>query len=168
MNEIYTRRSIRRYTDQKVEAEKIDKLLRAAMQAPSGMNQQAWEFLVIEDKETLNKLSRISPYASAVASSSATIIVLGNEKEMRVPQDWQQDLGAATQNILLETVTQGLGAVWIGVAPIEDHMNFISDMFDLPNHIHPFSIIPVGYPVEGQSNKFVDRYIPSKVHHEKY
>ena len=57
MNEIFTRRSVRKYADKPVEKEKVEKLLRRAMQAPSATNQQPWEFIVVDDKELLKKLS---------------------------------------------------------------------------------------------------------------
>ena len=168
MDTIFTRRSVRQYEDKQIEAEKIDKLLRAAMQAPSAANQQPWEFLVVQNKENLQKLSKVNPYASAVGVSGATIIVMGNEDVMRAPHMWEQDLGAATQNILLQAAAMDLGTVWIGVAPNPQSMKFISDMFELPSNIKPYSVIAVGYPLEGRGNKFTDRYIEERVHHEKF
>jgi nitroreductase len=166
MEIINIRRSIRRFKDNKVEKEKINKLLRAAMQAPSAFNQQAWEFIVVENKETLKKLSEMSLYSKQTEKSPVTIIILANRENMRVPECWQQDLGAATQNILLEAVELGLGGVWMAVAPFEDRMNFIKKMFDLPENILPYSAVSLGYPED--ENKFIDRYDSSKVHYEKW
>ncbi|GIM27580.1 nitroreductase [Clostridium polyendosporum] len=166
MEIINKRRSIRAYKDIQVEKEKIEKLLRAAMQAPSAFNQQAWEFIVVEDKETLKKISEMSPYSKPVENSPLTFIVLGNRDNMKVPECWQQDLGAATENLLLEAVELGLGGVWMAIAPIEERMNYIKDMFNLPENIVPYSVIPVGYPVDKPN--FIDRYDSNKVHHEKW
>ncbi|CRZ35327.1 nitroreductase [Herbinix hemicellulosilytica] len=168
MDAIFNRRSIRKYKEQAVEQEKIDKILRAAMQAPSAVNQQPWEFIVVQDKENLRKLAELSPYSKMVAEAPLAIVVLGNEDRMRYKHHWEQDLGAATQNILLEAAYLGLGAVWLGVAPIEDRMDYIRNIFGLGKKLKPFCVIPIGYPAEGQENKFVDRYDPSKVHYEKY
>lgn len=168
MENIFTRRSIRKYEEKVIEKQKIEKLLKAAMQAPSAGNQQPWEFLVIENKETLNKLSEISPYATMLKECPLAIIVLSNEEKMRFPEYWQQDLGAATQNILLEAVELGLGSVWLGVAPLKDREEFIKKIFNLPQNITPFNIIVLGYPKEPQINKFVDRYEENRVHFEKY
>ncbi len=167
MDVINSRRSVRKFQSKPVEKEKIEALLKAAMQAPSAGNQQSWEFLVIQDSENLKQLGGVSPHAKPVLGSAVSIVLLGNEEKMKYPEYWEQDLGAATQNILLETVTQGLGGVWLGVAPKEDRMEYIIKMFDLPSHIKPYGIIAIGYP-EGESNKFVDRYNPSAVHYEKY
>lgn len=168
MEIIFNRRSIRRYKNQAVEEEKIDKILRAAMQAPSAVNQQPWEFIVVRDKENLKKLSGISAYSKMVADAPLAIVPLGNEDKMILQHHWQQDLAAATQNILLEAAYLGLGAVWLGVAPMEDRMDYIRKLFGLSKKLRPFCVIPIGYPAEGHENKFVDRFDPSKVHYEKY
>jgi len=168
MDVIFKRRSIRRFADRAVEEEKIDKLLRAAMQAPSAKNQQPWEFIVVRDKNILNKLAELSPYSKMAAEAPLVIVVLGNEDKMYSTHHWQQDLAAATQNILLEAVYLGLGAVWVGVAPVEERMDYIRNLFGLNKRINPFCIIPIGYPAEGQENKFVDRFDPSRIHYDKY
>lgn len=168
MENIFIRRSIRKYQDKSIEKEKIEKLLRAAMQAPSAGNQQPWEFLVVEKKETLGKLSEISPYATMLKEAPLAIIVLSNEERMKFPEYWQQDLGATTQNILLEAMELGLGSVWLGVAPLKDREEFIKNIFNLPQNITPFNIIVLGYPKEPQVNKFVDRYEADRVHFEEY
>lgn len=168
MNEIFTRRSIRNYTQEVVEDTKIEKLLRAAMQAPSAGNQQAWEFIIVKNKDKLDKLSKMSLYATPVAKAPVAIVVLGNEDNMKYPELWEQDLGAATENLLLEAVSEGLATVWLGVAPLEDRIKRIKKMFNLPLNIKPYAVIALGYPVDGQGNKFVDRYDASKVHEEEF
>lgn len=167
MEAIFNRRSIRKYKNKPVEKEKIEKLLRAAMQAPSAVNQQPWEFIVLQDKNNLKKLSEMSPYSKLVENAPLTFILLANEDRMKVPEIWQQDMGAAAENILLEAVELELGAVWLGIAPIEDRMNYIKKMFDLEENIKSYCAIAVGYP-EGQENKFIDRYDDTRVHYEKY
>lgn len=168
MDVINKRRSIRKFKGQTVEKAKIEKLLRAAMQAPSAGNQQPWEFIVVEEKESLRKLSLTSQYSKLVADAPLALVLLANEKSMRFPQNWQQDLSAATQNILLEAVDLGLGAVWIGVAPDQDRMNYVAETFKLPEYIKPFCLIALGYPADGQENVFVDRFDETKVHYERY
>ena len=78
MESIFIRRSVRKYKEQQVEKEKIEKLLRAAMQAPSARNQQCWEFIVVEDKEKLNQLSNMGPNAKLIENAPLAIVVLGN------------------------------------------------------------------------------------------
>jgi nitroreductase len=167
MEEILIRRSIRKFTNQELEPEKIDKLLRAAMQAPSAANQQPWEFIVVQDKERLVQLAETSPYAKPVAGSAVTFVLLADESKLRVPTGWEQDLGAAAENMLLEAVHLGLGGVWLGVATADFVTENVRKLFELPGNIRPFALISVGYP-DGQKNQFVDRYLPERVHYEKW
>ena len=167
MKEIFNRRSIRKFEDRPVEKDKIDKLLRAGMQAPSAANQQPWEFIVVENKENLKTLSLTTPYSKPVADSAVTFVLLGNSDNFKVPTGWQQDMGAATQNILLEATHLELGAVWLGVATADSAVDYIKDLYDLPENIKPFAMIAIGYP-DGQKNEFVDRYIADRIHYEKW
>ena len=77
-----------------------------------------------------------------------------------------QDMAAATQNILLQTAEEGLGAVWMGWYPDERKMQAMRDAFQIPKTVLPFSVIALGYSDE--QNRFVDRYRPDRVHFEKY
>ena len=167
MREIFNRRSIRRFKDQPVEKDKIDRLLRAAMQAPSAHNQQPWEFIVVENKETLAKLPLTSPYSKPAGGSAVTFVLLGNGNNIVVPTAWQQDMGAAVQNILLEATHLGLGAVWIGVATSDAGVKYVKDLFQLPDYLNPFALVSIGYP-DVQTNEFVDRYKSDKVHYESW
>ncbi len=167
MEEIFIRRSVRKFTNQSVEPEKIDKLLRAAMQAPSAANQQPWEFIVVQDKKGLSQLSEISPYAKPVAGSAVTFVLLTDESKLRVPTGWEQDMSAAAENMLLEAVHLGLGGVWFGVATADSVTENVRQLFELPDNIRPFALISVGYP-DGQKNEFVDRYQADRVHYEKW
>lgn len=167
MEAIFNRRSIRKYEEKPVEKEKIEKLLRAAMQAPSAANQQPWEFIVVEDKTGLKKLSETSPYAAMVANSAVTFVLLSRKEEIPIPEITDQDMGAAAENILLEAVHLGLGAVWIGIAPVEEKMNAVKDMFSLPDSIEAFALIAVGYP-DDQKNVFIDRFDKARVHYENW
>lgn len=109
----------------------------------------------------------MSPYSGPVAGSAFTLVLLGNFDGLKFPAAWQQDMGAAAENVLLEAVHLGLGAVWLGAANAESSIAFVRDMFHLPAQVHPFSLIAVGYP-DGQENKFADRYRAEKVHYGTY
>jgi nitroreductase len=163
---IFERKSVRKYQNKPVEKEKIEKLLRAAMQAPSAGNQQPWEFLVIQEKTTLKKLSEMSQYSRMLDGAGLAVIFLGNTERIRMMGYWEQDMGAATENLLLEAVELGLGAVWLGVSPMQDRMEYVRNLFDLPENIKPFSIVSIGYPAEDR--EFTDRYDEKRVHFEKY
>lgn len=170
MEGLFTRRSIRKYeANREIEDEKIDKMLRAGMQAPgSRMGKEPWEFIVVKDKETIKKLSQMDTNAKLIENASLAIVTLANMDRVHYPLVWQQDMSAAVQNILLEAAHLGLGAVWIGTAPIQERMDYLSDLFNLGDNIRPFNIISIGYPGEGQENKFIDKYDETRIHYEKY
>ena len=163
MNSIFTRRSVRSFLEKEVEQEKIDKILRAAMQAPSAMNQQPWEFIVVKGRENLHKLSGYNPYAGSLNSADFAIIVLADHSKMVLPEYWEQDLGAATQNILLQVTELGLGAVWLGAAPDTQRMDYIKNLYNLDRDVKPYCVISVGYPKQENANRFVDRFDPNKI-----
>ncbi len=169
MEEIFKRRSIRKYRTQKIEDEKIDKMLRAAMQAPgSRMGKEPWEFVVIKNKETITKLSQMDSNAKVLEGASLAILLIANMNTSHFKHVWQQDMAAAATTMLLEASYLGLGAVWINIAPKEERMKYISELFNLNQNLKPFNIISIGYPAEGQENKFIDKYHEKRVHYEKY
>ena len=168
MNSIFKRRSVRRYTEQKVEKEKIDRLIRAAMQAPSACNQQPWEFIVIDDKKTIESLAKFSPYARMLLEAPLAIIILEKYTDLIAPSFTQQDLGACTQNLLLQAAEEKLGAVWLGISKGDEREKFIVDMFNIPQNVKPFAVVSIGYPLDADANTFVDRYDAKRVHYNGY
>lgn len=168
MEEINIRRSVRRFKDQEVETEKIDLLLRAAMQAPSSGNQQPWEFIVITDNKTKKQISEMSQYASFAKDASLIIVVVASSSNMKYPSYAPQDLGACTQNILLEAVNLGLGTVWLGAYPMEERQTLLNNALNLKETDYPYSVILVGYPQEHDANYYLDRFDKNRVHYNKY
>lgn len=168
MKTIDIRRSVRKFINKPIEAIKIEKLLRAGMQAPSAGNQQPWEFVVVEQASIKEEISKMSPYAGAAKDAPLIIVVVGNMERMRFPENMEQDLGACTQNILLEAVEQGLGATWMSVHPQEDRIDCVKKVLEMPDNIKPYNIIIVGYPKDKDDNKFIDRYDESRIHFSKY
>lgn len=169
MEEIFKRRSIREYKDGEIDDEKVDKILRAGMQAPgSRLGKEPWEFIVVKNKETINRLSEMKPNGYRLKGASLAIVSLANMDRVHYPAVWQQDMSAAVTNMLLEVSYLGLGGVWLGVAPTKERMDFISEIFDLGENLRPFNIICIGYPAEGQENKFLDKFDKSRIHYEKY
>lgn len=168
MDVINKRRSIRSFKNDYVDDYIIEKLLRAGMQAPSAGNQMPWEFVVVRNKEKLKNLAGLSPYASSLNSSPVGIIVLCNNNKLRFPENIQQDLGASTENILLEAVDNGLGTVWLGIMPVAERMEIVSKLLNLPEGVEAYAAIAVGYPLDESDNKYIDRYDESKVFYESY
>jgi nitroreductase len=163
---IRKRRSIRKYQDRPIQDDIIETLLRAAMQAPSARNLQPWEFIVIRDRETLGRIPDYHPYSSMVPEAGAAVLVCGNTVRQVDPGYIAQDCSAAVENLLLEAVNQGLGAVWLGVFPRKERIDGMVELFDLPPHIIPVALVSLGYPAEDPG--FQDRYDPEKVHRERW
>jgi len=158
---ILTRRSIRRYTNEKVSDDLIKKLLEAGMAAPSAGNQQAWHFVVINEHQILDEIPKFHPYSQMLKQAPIAILVCGNIKEETHKGYWIQDCSAATQNILLAAHGLGLGAVWLGVHPRKDRVDGIRKLLNLPDHIAPLSLISIGYPAEKKPKS--ERYDEAKI-----
>jgi nitroreductase len=166
MKEIFKRRSIRKYKDKKIEEEKIEKLLKAAAAAPSAGNEQPWHFVVIRDRDTLNHLAEVHPYAKMLKDAPLAVAVCGDLNKQRHEGFWVQDCAAATQNILLEAVSLDLGAVWIGAYPNEKREKVVSETLGVPENIKTVSLISIGYPAEEKGE--TDRLSDKIVHYDKW
>ena len=162
MDQIFKRVSIRKYQDRPVEKEKTMAILRAAMQAPSAANQQPWEFYVVTNKEKLEILSKVSPYAGLTKDAPAAIVA-AYRADCRLPMFAHIDLSIAMENLWLETVAQGLGGVWIGIAPLEDWMKEVGEILGMPDHLKAFALFPYGYPAEEKKQE--DRFDESRIHY---
>ncbi len=162
MNSIFHRVSIRKYQETAVEKEKIEKVLRAAMAAPSACNQQPWEYYVVTNKEKMEQLSQSSPY-SGCAKGAPVVFVACYQTECARSEYAQIDMSASVENLLLEADNQGLGAVWIGIAPIEERMKKVAEIMDMPERLTAFALIACGYPAEERPQQ--DRYEESRVHY---
>jgi nitroreductase len=144
----------------------IEELLRAAMSAPSAGNEQPWQFLVIDDREKLDSIMSINPNAKMCKEAQAAILVCGDATKEKYPGFWVQDCAAATQNILLAARSQGLGSVWTGIHPIPERVQAFRKHFELPDHITPLCLVPLGYPVKEPPQ--VDRFQQDRVHHNSW
>ena len=158
---IIERRSIRKYSGKPVEKSIIDILLKSAMYAPSARNQQPWHFIVIDDRSLLNSIMKVHPYAAMLSEAEAAILVCGDEHLELSKGYWSVDCAAATQNLLLAAHAMGLGAVWLGVYPRQERLEGIRRIFDLPGHVHPFSLVSLGYPEE--SKEIPERFKPERI-----
>ena len=161
MDAIFHRTSIRQYTAQPVSEEQITLLLRAAMAAPSACNQQPWEFYVVTDPAVIARLAEATPYTRP-AGRAPVVIVPCMKTDCQLPPYAAIDLSAATQNLLLEADSLGLGAVWMGIAPMTQRMKYVHDLLSMPETLDPFCLISVGHPAEERVQQ--DRYDESRVH----
>ena len=157
------RRSVRKFTDEKVTDEQINELLHAAMSGPSACNKTPWEFYVIKNSEKLSAVKKASLFSRF--NSSLVIVVAGNTSRALpapITEFWIQDCSAAVENILLRATDLGLGSVWCGAYPqrrVEDNLQGVLGM---PEDHVPFAIIHIGYPAETPEPR--DQYDCERVH----
>jgi len=163
---ILNRRSIRKYKAKPVEDEKIEKILKAAMYAPSARNTQSWQFIVVTKRDILDAIKKAHPYAEMFSEATLAIVVCGDKTSEPNEGYLNTNCSAATQNILLAAYELGLGSVWLGVYPREERMKSISEIFKLPEHIIPISLIAIGYPAESKEKP--ERFYKEKIHYEVY
>ncbi|HYA03684.1 MAG TPA: nitroreductase family protein [Syntrophobacteria bacterium] len=165
---IFSRRSVRKYQDKQVPKEMLDDLLQAAMAAPSAVAKDPWHFLVIREKDSLNRLAGVLPNAPMLRQATAAIVVCGDIERAHDRQEsfMLQDLSAAVENVLLAANALGLGACWLGVHPRKERIDGIRRLFKLPDQIIPVAGIAVGWPAEQPEMR--TRYNAGRVHHEKW
>jgi len=166
MQAILTRRSIRRYTSDPVPPGQVDRLLTAAMAAPSAGNQQPWHFVVIRDRSLLDAVPRFHPYAGMLKVAPVAILVCGDVNLEKHEGYWIQDCSAATENLLLAAHAEGLGAVWLGVYPRADRVAGMRELLGLPEHILPLALIALGQP--GEEKGPAERFDASRIHHDRW
>jgi nitroreductase len=164
---ILKRRSIRHFEERPVEEEKVNALLRAGMAAPSAMNSQPWEFVVVTDEDILKKLRAAMEYGKMIAP--LVIAPLGSPKvasNLAGETFWVQDCVAAVENILVAAANIDLGAVWVGVYPRERRMAAVREILNIPADVFPLCLLHIGYPAEQKPSH--TKYKPERVHWQKY
>lgn len=143
------RRSIRKFQETKISDEDIKYLLEVAMAAPSACNKQPWEFYVIKNSDTLEKLKKVGRYTKMEAPLA--IIVCGNQNRSLTKKDndyWIQDCSSAMTNLLLGVTALNLGACWCGAYPQKSVVENTRKLLNLEEHIIPLGIAFIGYPLE--------------------
>ncbi len=163
---LLTRRSVRKLTAESLRTDEIETLLRAAMQAPSAMNEQPWEFMLVTERKLLDQVPGVHPYAGMAREAGAAIVVCSDKRRWSTDEFWAQGCAAAAQNILLAAHALGLGAVWVGVFPHKERVRGLRRVLGIPDHMMPFAFIPIGRPAETPALK--SRYTPERVHTNRW
>lgn len=168
MDIVLSRRSIRKYKpDAPVFDDAVERMLRAAMAAPSACNQQPWRFVVVRDRALLDALADAHPYARMLRQAALAVCVCGDlAAETCFGGYWPQDCAAATENLLLAAHAQGLGAVWIGVHPYPAREADVRRILSIPEGFVPFCLVSVGVPAERKPPS--DRFDPAKVRIDRW
>jgi nitroreductase len=156
---IFSRRSIREYSDKAVGEAEIKSLLEAGMAAPSASNQKPWHFVVVTDRASLTALADSHTYGKMLANAPLAIAVCGDPG---ISDWWVQDCSAATENILVAVAGLGLGGVWLGCHGRPEREQAVRDVLGIPNHIGVLSLLSIGHP--GEEKEPRTQYDPAKVH----
>ncbi|MFT4221456.1 nitroreductase family protein [Dysgonomonas sp.] len=161
---IFNRKSVRNFIkDRQVSDEDIQTLIKAGMAAPSGKDTRPWQFLIINDRDILDKMAKELPTAKMLAEVPMAIVVCGDTVRSSY---WYLDCSAATENILLAAEALDLGAVWTASYPYRDRMATVIKYTNMPAQVLPLVVIPIGYPKGNHSAK--DKYDESKIHMNKW
>ncbi len=165
---IFKRRSIRHYQAGNIAPETVQDLLKAAMAAPSACAKDPWRFIVVTNKDTLNRIADGLPNGQMLRYAAAGIVVCGEQDQAHDGQLSYliQDCSAAIENLLLAASMLGLGACWLGSHPREDRLLHLRRVLEIPASILPVSVVAVGLPAENKDAR--TRFDATKVHHEKW
>lgn len=168
LNNIFNRKSVRNFTDEKVDRNDLETIVKAGMSAPSGINLQPWELIVFDDEDTLDFMVDLHEYSKMFKTATAGIVVCGNMDRTieNYRQLWVQDCSACTQNILLAIEALGLGGVWLGIYPVEERCRKLTDYYNLPDNIVPFAVIAIGHPSGDEKSR--DKWDENKLHWNKW
>jgi nitroreductase len=163
---IHTRRSIRKFKQTAVGEQDVRDILAAAMMAPSAGNEQPWHFVVLTERAKLDAVTAFHAHAAMAAHAPLGILVCGDLNLEKYSGFWVQDCAAAMQNLLLATHAKGLGAVWVGIYPVQNRIEGFRSLLGLPEPVIPFGLAVIGYPDQNLTAR--DRYRPDRVHRNQW
>lgn len=166
---ILNRKSVRTYTEEQVGREQLDSLVRAGMAAPSAVDRRPWAFVAVDEREKLDALATGLRFGKMLNDAAAAIVVCGvpAKTHPKFPAEfWVQDCSAAMENILVAAEAEGLGAVWIGLHPVDEAKGHVREVLGIPPDIEPLGIASVGHP--GGDEKSKDKYNPGDIHWNRW
>jgi nitroreductase len=141
---IYKRRSIREYTEDLVSQDQLREIVRAGLWAPSGLNNQPWRFVTIQDADIRKQIAEQTHYGHIVRAASALIAVYLDKDAMYDEVKDYQSAGACIQNMLLAVEALGLGAVWLG--QILKNKGEVNRILGLAGNFDLMAVLAIGYP----------------------
>ena len=141
---IYSRRSVRDFTDEPVTREAVTEILTAGSWAPSGLNNQPWRFAIVQGVEKRNELARLTKYRRVIESAPVAIAVFCDREAMYNDMKDHQGIGACLQNMLLAAHALGLGAVWLG--EIVKSAAEVRALLGLAESMELMAVVALGHP----------------------
>ncbi len=167
---ILTRKSVREFTDKSISQEDIHTILKAGMSGPTCVNARQWSFIVVTEREKLERMAQANGGPAAPLEKAAMgILVCGDlgRAFQPAPDYWVIDGAIAAQNMTLAAHALGIGSVWLGTWPQMDRVEKQRALFGLPKEIVPHSILAFGYPAE-PDNTERDLFEADRVHYETW
>lgn len=167
---IKNRVSVRQYSEKEILDEDLHTILEAGMAGPSCVNARDWSFVVVRNRELLNKMADANGRpAEPLRTCKVGILVCGDLERAfsRAPEYWVIDGAIAAQNMILAANALGIGSVWLGTWPQMGRVQAQAELFGLPQTQVPHSIIAFGYPQELPA-KEKQLWEDSRVHYEKW
>ncbi len=165
------RRSVRKYQEKTVDSEKIETILKAGLISPSGKSRRPWEFLVVDNREKLEKLSQAKPGgAQLIKDAPLAIVVLGDEEKA---DTWVEDCSIALTFMQLEAEEMGLGSCWVQInkRPSADGRGaeaVVREILGIEGEMRVLAVLAMGYPAEKRPAYTEDDMEFSKVHYNTY
>lgn len=164
------RRSIRKFKEETLDDELIEKIVEAGIWAPSAGDLQSWDAVIIKDHQMKVQVAVAAYVQEFIAKAPVVIVMCANIASAGARYGERgrelycvQDAACAAQNMMLSAYAMGLGAAWVGAFKEED----ISDLLNLPEHLRPVALIPIGYPDE-EPDAPPRRSVKEVLHNEKY
>lgn len=161
------RRSIRKFLQQPIEPEKIDLILKAALMSPASKRTNGWEFWVVQQKNTLEKMAECRPHGSKLLENAPlAIVVTADPSKSDV---WFEDASIASIIIQLEATDLGLGSCWVQIYNREKDETisaeqYIKNILNIPEHLHVLSAIAIGYKDEERKPFDIEKLAYEKIH----
>jgi nitroreductase len=158
LKEIYTRRSYHGGFDgsRTISEDDINEILKAGMNAPSADDAQPWEFVVVDDRELLEKLSRVTAWAKATATASHAVIICAQPAKLQ-----EMNVGIAVQNLALTATDLKIGSLIMGITT-DEAQRIVKELLEIPDGYTAYTMIAFGYPTEALPPN--DRWVEEKIH----
>jgi len=158
------RRSVRNFLDKKVEEEKIHEILCSAQVSPSANGMKGWEFIVIDQREILDKLAQAGTYQKFLTNCPLGIAIIAEETK-----NWIENCAIVASHMSLEAVNQGLQTCWanIRIGKLEDGSDreeFVRGVLKIPENYRILCIMAIGYPKVDPKEHSEDEYDDKIVH----
>lgn len=165
------RRSIRKYSDRQLDAEQVKLILEAGLLAPTSKSSRAWEFIVVDDRDMLEKMSQCKPAGAAPIGRCAMAVVVAVDAEKTEP--WIEDASVAATMMMLQAADLGIGSCWIQVrdrymADGTPSQEYIQELLEMPDTLPVVCVLTFGYPAEERKPQDTDKLLWERVHIAKW